>query len=59
MPTPRNLNTLLGINLSPENVEEDEPCRECGEDASEDDRPMKDDALCWDCYRDIYEEEED
>lgn len=39
--------------------EEDEPCRECGEDASEGDRPMKDDALCWDCYRDIYEEEED
>lgn len=37
--------------------EEDEPCRECGEDASEDDRPMKDDALCWDCYRDIYGEE--
>jgi formylmethanofuran dehydrogenase subunit E len=36
---------------------ENEPCRECGEDASEDDRPMKDDALCWDCYRDIYGEE--
>ena len=57
MPTPRNLNTLLGINL--DNVEKGEPCRDCGRDASEGDRPMKDDALCWDCYRTIYEEEED
>lgn len=40
-------------------MDDDEPCRECGEDASDGDRPMKGDNLCWGCYREMYEEEED
>lgn len=33
-------------------------CRECGEEGRKADRPVRDDSLCWDCYRHIYGEDE-